>query len=285
MLLSEIKHSVKAVQVLCVRHAVVTVCMYLFAHAPHSPSSLMRCCLLRRESRSKEKSVQSSLGGKEMVWRRVKRTASMTRSPRASVEPTLTEDAPLDERRMCAGGENSMLCLCSIIPFQITCWNSVGIFNLDRSCECSDSWAHRIQRHHICSYTQHSHLIGPDKLVWVVQKPADLLWISHRGVSRVCTEWCEEQKTSREWRFFGLNHIDKWYRMWMTRLVWGDRRSVVTLQLWWEKRKRFLQKHLRTHNPTNLEVDELQHQKNTSGSSTVSHLRLSWAEMHWTVEE
>lgn len=99
----------------------------------YSPSSLMRCCLLRRESRSKEKSDHSSRGGKEMVWRRVKRTASMTRSPRASEEPTLTVEAPLVVRTMCEGGEKSMACRCSMMPFQMMCWNSVGIFSLDRS--------------------------------------------------------------------------------------------------------------------------------------------------------
>lgn len=100
---------------------------------PHSPSSLMRCCLLRRESRSKEKSDHSSRGGKEMVWRRVKRTASMTRSPRASEEPMLTVEAPLVVRTMCGGGEKSMTCRCSMMPFQMMCWNSMGIFSLDRS--------------------------------------------------------------------------------------------------------------------------------------------------------
>lgn len=98
----------------------------------HSPSSLMRCCLLRRESRSKEKSDHSSRGGKEMVWRRVKRTASMTRSPRASEEPMLTVEAPL-VRTMWGGGEKSMACRCSMIPFQMMCWNSEGIFSLDKS--------------------------------------------------------------------------------------------------------------------------------------------------------
>lgn len=99
----------------------------------YSPSSLMRCCLLRRESRSKEKSDHSSRGGKEMVWRRVKRTASMTRSPRASEEPTLTVEAPLVVRTMWGGGEKSMACWCSMMPFQMMCWNSAGIFSLDRS--------------------------------------------------------------------------------------------------------------------------------------------------------
>lgn len=99
----------------------------------YSPSSLIRCCLLRRESRSKEKSDHSSRGGKEMVWRRVKRTASMTRSPRASEAPTLTVEAPLVVRTMCGGGEKSMACRCSMMPFQMMCWNSAGIFSLDRS--------------------------------------------------------------------------------------------------------------------------------------------------------
>lgn len=99
----------------------------------YSPSSLMRCCLLRRESRSKEKSDHSSRGGKEMVWRSVKRTASMTRSPRASVAPTLTLEAPLVVRTMWGGGEKSMACRCSMIPFQMMCWNSEGIFSLDKS--------------------------------------------------------------------------------------------------------------------------------------------------------
>lgn len=99
----------------------------------YSPSSLMRCCLLRRESRSKEKSDHSSRGGKEMVWRRVKRTASMTRSPRASEEPMLTVEAPLVVRTMWGGGEKSMACRCSMMPFQMMCWNSEGIFSLDKS--------------------------------------------------------------------------------------------------------------------------------------------------------
>lgn len=99
----------------------------------YSPSSFMRCCLLRRESKSKEKSDHSSRGGKDMVWRRVKRTASMTRSPRASEEPTLTVEAPLVVRTMWGGGEKSMACRCSMMPFQMRCWNSAGIFSLDRS--------------------------------------------------------------------------------------------------------------------------------------------------------
>lgn len=101
--------------------------------ASYSPSSLMRCCLLRRESRSKEKSDHSSRGGKEMVWRRVKRTASMTRSPRASEEPTLTVEALPVVRTMWGGGEKSIACRCSMMPFQMMCWNSAGIFSLDRS--------------------------------------------------------------------------------------------------------------------------------------------------------
>ncbi|TNN27331.1 hypothetical protein EYF80_062524 [Liparis tanakae] len=99
----------------------------------------MRCCLLRRESRSKEKSDHSSRGGKEMVWRSVKRTASMTRSPRASEGPKLRLEAPLVVRTMWGGGEKSMACRCSMMPFQITCWNSAGIFILDRSCSACPS--------------------------------------------------------------------------------------------------------------------------------------------------
>lgn len=126
-------------------YTVAVVCMY----SVHSPSSLMRCCLLRRESgaRSKEKSVQSSRGGKEMVWRRVKRTASITRSPLASVEPTLTVDVPLEVRKMWGGGENSMVCRYSMIPFQMLCWNSVGIFSLDKSCGWKYHRAHEYSSH------------------------------------------------------------------------------------------------------------------------------------------
>lgn len=100
----------------------------------HSPSSLMRCCLLRRESMSKLKSFHSSRGGKEMVWRRVKRTASITRSPRVSLEPTLTVEAPLGVLRRCGGEEKSCSCLWSRMPFQMACRNCSGIFRLAKSC-------------------------------------------------------------------------------------------------------------------------------------------------------
>lgn len=102
--------------------------------AAHSPSSLMRCCLLRRESMSKLKSFHSSRGGKEMVWRRVKRTASITRSPRVSLDPTLTVEAPLGVLRRCGGEEKSCSCLWSRMPFQMACRNCSGIFRLAKSC-------------------------------------------------------------------------------------------------------------------------------------------------------
>ena len=100
----------------------------------HSPSSLIRCCLLRRASMSKLKSFHSSRGGKEMVWRRVKRTASMTRSPRVSLEPTLTVEAPLGVRMRWGGEEKSWSCRWSRMPFQMTCRNCSGIFRLAKSC-------------------------------------------------------------------------------------------------------------------------------------------------------
>lgn len=100
----------------------------------HSPSSLIRCCLLRRASMSKLKSFHSSRGGKEMVWRRVKRTASMTRSPRVSLEPTLTVEAPLGVRRRWGGEEKSWSCRWSRMPFQMACRNCSGIFRLAKSC-------------------------------------------------------------------------------------------------------------------------------------------------------
>lgn len=117
----------------------------------HSPSSLIRCCLLRRASMSKLKSFHSSRGGKEMVWRRVKRTASITRSPRVSLEPTLTVEVPLGVRRRWGGEEKSWSCLWSRRPFQMTCRNCSGIFRLAKSCAMRKGVRIRAKRQWPCS--------------------------------------------------------------------------------------------------------------------------------------
>lgn len=100
--------------------------------ALHSPSSLIRCCLFLLLSISKLKSPHSSRGGKEMVWRSVKRTASITLSPRDSLEPTLTVEALLVVRSKW-GDENSCICRCSMRPFQIAWRNCSGIFRVAKS--------------------------------------------------------------------------------------------------------------------------------------------------------
>lgn len=100
----------------------------------HSPSSLIRCCLLRRASMSKLKSFHSSQGGKEMVRAEGERTASVTHA-----HPGLTGayadcgGTTWGPREVGRGGE-SWSCRWSRMPFQMACRNCSGIFRLAKSC-------------------------------------------------------------------------------------------------------------------------------------------------------